>query len=128
MATWTSTRATAVEPRRRRRGLTPVLLLVLWAALLGCEPPHGTIGAMLGQREDGRVFLREVPPDLAAGRAGLQEGDELLLIEGRDVRQMSEADIHQALGGPVGESVRLTLVRNGEILRVTLARTPARRR
>lgn len=83
---------------------------------------------MLGQREDGRVFLREVPPDLAAGRAGLQEGDELLLIEGRDVRQMSEADIHQALGGPVGESVRLTLVRNGEILRVTLARTPARRR
>lgn len=83
---------------------------------------------MLGQQGDGRVFLREVPEGLGAEKAGLREGDEVLLIEGRDVRQMSEEEIHRALGGTVGDPVRLTVVREGEILRVTVERTPARRR
>ena len=82
---------------------------------------------MLGQQGDGRVFLREVPPGLAAERAGLQEGDEILLIEGRDVRTMSEEDIHRALGGEVGAPVRLTLVRGDDVIRVTLERTAAPR-
>lgn len=96
--------------------------------LAGCNPDRGTIGAVLGQQSDGRVFLREVPAGLAAERAGLREGDEVLLIEGRDVRQMTEADIHRALSGDVGEPVRLTLLRGTEVVRVTLERTPARRR
>lgn len=123
----TGARGTLVGSRRRAvlLGLCLVLGQPTWAA---CGPRRGTIGAVLGQRSDGRVFLREVPPGLAAHKAGLRENDELLLIEGRDVRQMTEQEIHQALSGEVGEPVRLTLVRGSEVIRVTLQRTPARKR
>ncbi len=97
-------------------------------ALGACSPTPGTIGAVLGQQTDGRVYLREVPPDLAAAQAGLKEGDELLLIEGQDVRQMTSDQIHYALEGEVGQPVRLTAVRGERILRVTVTRTAAQRR
>jgi hypothetical protein len=40
---------------------------------------------------------------------------------------MSAKGVHEALSGEVGEPVRLTLVRDGQIVRVTLKRTAARR-
>ena len=98
-----------------------VALLLL---LAGCGPERGTIGALLGQSADQRLVLREVPPDLAAGKAGLRPGDELLLIDGRDVRELDERGVHQALAGSVGDQVKLTLLREGRVIRVTLRRTP----
>jgi carboxyl-terminal processing protease len=82
---------------------------------------------MLGRRSDGRVFVREAPPGLAAEKSGVREGDEILLIDGMDVRQLDERRLHQALSGEVGDPVKLTLVRNGSVVRVTLKRTPAGR-
>lgn len=93
-------------------------------ALGACSAERGTIGAVLGQTPDQRLVLREVPPSLAAGRAGLQPGDELLLIDGRDVRELSERGVHQALGGTVGDPVKLTLLRDGRVIRVTVRRAP----
>ena len=98
----------------------------LW--LSGCAPERGTIGAMLGRQTDGRLFLRQVPDDLAAAKAGLEEGDEILLIDGRDVRALNERQVHQALTGEVGQPVKLTLQRGPRVLRVTLKRTPVPRR
>lgn len=98
---------------------------LLLPLLLGCGPERGTIGAMLGQSSDQRLVLRDVPPELAAGRAGLRPGDELILIDGRDVRELDEPGVHQALSGGVGEPVKLTLLREGRVIRVTLPRTPA---
>ncbi|HEY6077750.1 MAG TPA: PDZ domain-containing protein [Polyangiaceae bacterium] len=96
------------------------------AALLpGCSPSRGTIGAVLGQTPDRELVLREVPPTLAAGKAGLQPGDQLLLIDGRDVRELDDRGVHQALSGEVGDPVKLTLLREGSVIRVTLKRTPA---
>jgi C-terminal processing protease CtpA/Prc len=103
-------------------------MMRLWAAallLVSCAADRGTIGAVLGQSQDQRLVLREVPPDLAAGRAGLRPGDELILIDGRDVRELDEKDVHQVLGGAVGDPVKLTLLRDGQVIRVTLQRTPA---
>lgn len=102
------------------RGARVALLLLV----AGCGPERGTIGALLGQSADQRLVLREVPPDLAAGKAGLRPGDELLLIDGRDVRELDERGVHQALGGSVGDRVKLTLLREGRVIRVTLRRTP----
>lgn len=102
----------------------PGLLLV--AALCSCAPKRGTIGAVLGQSTDGRLYVREVPPDLAAAKAGLKPDDQILLIDGKDVRMLSAKQIHQALVGEVGEKVKLTVLRGEQILRVTLRRTPAR--
>lgn len=102
---------------------------LLALALLGaCSPTRGTIGAVLGQQPDGRLFIRETPADLAAAKAGLRPDDEILLIDGLDVRTMSSKRVHEHLVGEVGETVKLTVLRDGEVLRVTLQRTKARRR
>lgn len=91
--------------------------------LPGCVAREGTIGAMLGQRGDGRLFVRETPPELAASRSGLRPGDEILLIDGRDVRGMNERDLHRALAGDAGTKVKITAVRGDAVLRTTLTRS-----
>jgi C-terminal processing protease CtpA/Prc len=105
-----------------------LLALVLAAALAGCFADHGTIGAVIAQEPDtGRLFLREVPHGLAADRAGLKVGDEVLLIDGVDVRAMDSRQIHAVLSGDVDDQVKLTVVRGEQILRVTLKRTEAQK-
>ncbi len=91
----------------------------------GCVPDTGTIGALLGQRPDGRLFVRDTPKGLAASKQGVTPGDEILLIDGKDVRQMSERELYRNLSGDVGSTVKLTVVRGDAVIRVTLARTPA---
>ena len=110
------------QQRVRRTGLAAAGLLA--ALALGCGPERGTIGAVLAQTPDQRLVLRDVPAELAAGRAGLQAGDELLLLAGRAVRELAARGVHQALGGEVGDPVKLTLLREGRVIRVTLRRTP----
>jgi C-terminal processing protease CtpA/Prc len=100
-------------------------LSLMW---LGCGAERGTIGALLAQTPEQHLVLRDVPPNLAAGRAGLQAGDEILLIDGRDVRELDARGVHQALSGSVGDPVKLTLLRRDgqheRVVRVTLHRTP----
>jgi len=98
------------------------------APLAACEAPRGTIGAVIAQDgESGRLFVRDVPPGLAADKAGVKRGDEILLIDGLDVRAMTPQQIHAALSGEVDATVKLTLVRGERVLRVTVKRTEARR-
>jgi C-terminal processing protease CtpA/Prc len=97
-------------------------------ASVGCVPEPGTIGAVIGQTPDRQLVLREVPPALAAGKAGLKPGDQLLLIDGRDVRELDQRGVHRALSGDVDEPVKLTLLREGRVIRVTLKRTPIPRK
>jgi predicted metalloprotease with PDZ domain len=105
-------------------------LAVFWFCLAGafgtcagCAAERGTIGARLGRTDDGRLIVRETPAGLAAARAGLQPGDEILLINGLDVRQLDEKALHRLLSGDVGDTVKLTLVRGEQVLHVTLWRT-----
>ena len=106
------------------------LVSVFWlTALVGCMPQKGTIGAVIAQNDDsGRLFLDEVPPGLAAARADLKVGDEILLIDGQDVRFMDAKAINAALVGEVDSTVKLTLIRDEQVLRVTLKRTEAQKR
>ena len=108
---------------RARAALHVAALLLLSA----CATQRGTIGAVVGQTSDGRLYLREVPEGLAADKGGLRAGDEILLIDGRDVRSLTAKHVHELLSGEVGDPVKLTVVRGEEVLRVTLRRTPARK-
>jgi len=116
----------ATAPAKRSRlALWPKPFFALLA--LACGTTRGSIGAILAQTRDGRVTVRETPPDLPAAQAGLARGDEILLIDGRDVRRLSPLEIHTALEGDVGTEVRLTVLREGTIERLLLTRAPFRR-
>jgi len=110
--------------------ITAPELLIVWGVLasVACTPPRGTIGAVIAQDDaSGRLFVREVPKGLAADKAGIRPGDEILLIDGLDVRPMTPRQIHAALSGDVDATVKLTLVRGDDVIRVTLKRTEARK-
>jgi carboxyl-terminal processing protease len=107
---------------------TVALALALVSSLAACAPSRGTIGAMLAQKPDGRLVVREVPKGLAADQAGLEPGDEILLVDGVDVRRYDEKALHEKLSGEIGSTVKLTVLRGEEIRHVVLRRTPAGRR
>jgi|SRR6187399_2005401 len=121
------------KPARRRFGaelsvprLAPFVLCL--SLLAACATSRGTIGAVIAQDSDsGRLFLREVPASLAAGQANLKPGDEILLIDGLDVRRLDPEQINALLTGDVGSPVKLTVIRQEQVLRVTLKRTEAHR-
>ena len=104
-----------------------VAVLVTALVTTSCAPQRGTIGAVLAQDQNQHLFVREVPDGLAADRAGLEVGDEILTIDGADARAMSVAGVHDALSGVVGEPVKLTVIRGGNVIRVTVKRTPAKK-
>jgi C-terminal processing protease CtpA/Prc len=95
--------------------------------MIACAPQRGTIGAVLAQDANQHLFVREVPDGLGADKAGLEPGDEILTIDGHDARAMSVAGVHDALAGEVGEPVRLTVIRRGNVVRLTVKRTPAKK-
>jgi carboxyl-terminal processing protease len=102
--------------------------LILSFALASCAADPGSVGAVLAQsRHDGRVTLREVPSGYPAAEAGMAPGDEVLLIDGRDVRSLSPDAIHRLLEGEVGTTVNLTVLRRGKIERVAVKRAPLAR-
>jgi carboxyl-terminal processing protease len=78
-----------------------------------CSGDPGTIGAGLGKRPDGRMFVRSAPPGQGAAEAGLELDDEIVAIDGKDVKDMSEDDVRRAVRGDVGSTLVVTIVRNG---------------
>jgi C-terminal processing protease CtpA/Prc len=116
---------TAVDAVRRCFTLV-ALGASAWVGIACGPAPHGTIGAILGQQNDGRVFIRDAPADLAAAQAGLQPGDEILFIDGVQASSLSPERLSEVLGGPVGAPVQLTVLRKGEVLRITVTRSEAR--
>lgn len=82
----------------------------------GPEPmAAGSVAVTLGERSDGRpgkaVVIVMVPPQSEAEVAGIEPGDELLRIDGREVRSIEQA--RKRLSGPLGEDVVVSLARDG---------------
>ncbi|MFT3774886.1 MAG: PDZ domain-containing protein [Minicystis sp.] len=73
-------------------------ILGLLAAGCGASGP-GSIGAVLGRDNETRALhVREVPEGLGAERAGLQPGDEIVMIEGAYVKILA-ADVIRTSSG-----------------------------
>ena len=89
-------------------------LLGIFLLLVGCASEPGTIGAALGKRADGRMFVRSTPPGQGAEQAGLLVDDEIVAIDGKDVKAMSEDDVRRAVRGDLGSTVTVTIVRDGQ--------------
>lgn len=106
--------------------MTGRLAMTLLLALAGCvsSPTVGSIGVVLGRDPETRsVFVREVPEAKGDAEPVLLPGDELMMVEGIYVRQLSTEELRRQLRGAPGSKVKLTVVRGGEIFRVEVPRT-----
>lgn len=89
----------------------------------------GGIGAVLGMKRDesGKreiITVVEVIEGGPASRAGIQEGDAILGVDGKSMAGMSLEDAVRMIRGPKGTTVKLTLGRKGieEPLEVSIVR------
>jgi hypothetical protein len=110
-----------------RRSVVSLLAVLLFAFVItACaSAAPGTIGALLGQRTDGRLFVRGVPPGQGADRAGLEIEDEIVAIDGRPVKEMTQEDVRRAVRGDVGSTLTLTVERAGQRRDVKVERSPS---
>jgi S1-C subfamily serine protease len=116
----------AWKGRPRTGSVVSLLAVFLFAfVMIACaSAAPGTIGAVLGQRTDGRLFVRGVPAGEGADRAGLEIEDEIVAIDGRPVKEMSQEDVRKAVRGDVGSTLLLTVERNGQRRDVKVQRSP----
>lgn len=121
----------------RRRALK--LLLIAWAGMafammscpvLGAEP--GTVGLVVLQlfseqqpSKRGVYVVRKVLPASAAADAGIVPGDVIIKTDGMPVAGLDSKAMMKRLGGEVGTSVELSIVRADEdFKKITLVRKP----
>lgn len=84
----------------------------------------GGIGAWVSQDQDGTIRLQPMA-DLAAERAGVRDGDILRAVDGTPITtEMTPDDAVSLIRGPIGEAVRLTILRedSGETLDIEIIR------
>ncbi|HTJ80759.1 MAG TPA: PDZ domain-containing protein [Polyangiaceae bacterium] len=86
-------------------------------------PATGSIGAVLGRDEESHaVFVRDVPE--TSQQPDLLPGDELVMVDGTFVRDLSTKELRKRLRGEPGTKVKVTLLRGASVVRVELTRTP----
>lgn len=83
--------------------LTPARRVALERTITNSYPGVGAQVAVI----DGVPVIVQTRPGTPAERAGLEDGDELLVVDGRSTRGWSDAEARAALRGPRGSSVRL---------------------
>lgn len=124
--------------RAALRGLAAAMLAGLAGAVLlmglsvgGCSifggnDEVGGILVRLGYSETTGLRVAEVPAGPAM-RAGLREDDRITRIDGDDVSRMPMREIVERLRGPVGSTVDIEVVRDGEFQTFTIERSEYRR-
>jgi carboxyl-terminal processing protease len=74
---------------------------------------YGGIGAVIGKRKDKNLVLMPYN-GFPADKAGLKIGDEILEIEGFDVKKKNSADVSKLLKGQAGTKVKLKILKLGK--------------
>ena len=82
---------------------------------------YGGIGASTIFIE-GKLFVNEVNEGYPADKQGLKPGDQLVKINGNEVKGKDRAQVSQLLRGPRGSAVELLIIREGTLLTKNLIR------
>jgi len=72
--------------------------------------------------ESNHVIVMNTLPDSPAFRAGVQIGDQIIAVDGQQVASLNRNEVVNWIKGTTGTQVRLTLLRNGELLEKTATR------
>ena len=89
----------------------------------GFSTLEGFVGIGVGiQQGSGGVLISEVMRYSAAEEAGLQIGDLIIAVDGKDATQMTNTEVAELLRGKEGSSVNVTVRRQGRELTVTCVR------
>lgn len=86
---------------------------------------YGGIGATTIFIE-GKLFVNEVNEGYPADKQGIKPGDQLVKINGSEIKGKERGQISQLLRGPKGSSVDLLIIREGTLLTKTLTRDEIR--
>lgn len=82
---------------------------------------YGGIGASTIFIE-GKLFVNEVSEGYPADKQGLKPGDQLVKINGNEVKGKERAQVSQLLRGPRGSAVELLIIREGSVITKSLIR------
>ncbi len=74
---------------------------------------YGGIGAIIGRRKDRNIILMPYN-GFPADKAGLKIGDEILEIDGFDVKKKNSTEVSKLLKGQAGTKVKLKVVKLGK--------------
>ena len=86
---------------------------------VGLQPLDENIADSLGLPKDRGEIVRSVQPNEPAARAGIQQGDVILRVGGRDVNP-DQTVSYLIANTPVGSRVPLEIIRNGRRQTVTV--------
>ena len=98
----------------RVRALEPGSLIGIGIVVDGDSPrldTHTPINTVLIKDH---LTIREVMPDSPAEKSGLQQGDEIIQVNDRNVGGMSLKAACDLIRGPDGVPVKITIIRSGE--------------
>lgn len=80
------------------------------------------IGAQLGTR-DGRIVVIAPIKNSPALRAGIQAGDVILKVDGKDVKDQNITQVVSIIRGPAGSKVTITIERKSKEQVITIVRS-----
>ena len=84
---------------------------------------EGSVDAVFRYRpQDSTTAVVEIRPKSFAEKAGLQAGDLIIAIDGKDITGISFEEVRNLLRGPVGSNVRISVKRNESISDVVVER------
>ena len=93
-----------------------------WTGNVGNDPDAEPGLAAVYSRRTDRVVIFDIAPDSPAQKAGLKEGDSILSMDGEELGKISYRRMEAKLKGPAGSKVKLSVSRNGNLMRFEIER------
>ena len=81
----------------------------------------GGVGAEIGMRDGNPTVIRTLP-DTPAAKGGLLAGDRLGAVNDQPLDKLTVDQVVQKIRGEIGTTVKMTVVRDGEVKNITLTR------
>ena len=104
-------------------GITFAVLLT--SCIQSLNQWEGSVDAVFRYRSnEGSTVVYEIKPDSYAEQAGLQPGDILITVDGKDVSSVSFYEVRNEIRGPVGTMALLAVKRGEAVLEIPVERRP----